>query len=202
LVQICKFCVHFLYRQQTELYLEYSDCSRGSSVTIVTRPQAGRSVFQTPSKARYRVADKSLAHPTSRCILFDSENIPFDASLVIYTNSTNIPTIMIINRIYEHQNLLSLLLVSFLVGLRTYQRPCIFSSQNIIANPSCYLIMLDVLSPGIKQPGRVFVCWCAVPLCCYLQGTYRYLIPQNKSFKPQHVVTRNSSEGNNNTYSR
>ena len=30
---------------------------------------------------------------------------------------------MIINRIYEHQNLLSLQLVSFLVGLRTYQHP-------------------------------------------------------------------------------
>ena len=34
--------------------------------------------------------------------------ISFDASLVIYINSTNIPPIMIINRIYEHQNLLSL----------------------------------------------------------------------------------------------
>jgi hypothetical protein len=32
----------------------------------------------------YRAADKSLARPTSRCILFDSENISFDASLVIY----------------------------------------------------------------------------------------------------------------------
>jgi hypothetical protein len=31
---------------------------------------------------------------------------------------------MIINRIYEHQNLLSLQVVSFLVGLRTYQHPC------------------------------------------------------------------------------
>ena len=31
---------------------------------------------------------------------------------------------MIINRIYETQNLLSLWLVSFLVGLRTYQHPC------------------------------------------------------------------------------
>ena len=31
---------------------------------------------------------------------------------------------MIINRLYETQNLLSLLLVSFLVGLRTYQHPC------------------------------------------------------------------------------
>ena len=57
----------------------------------------------------FRDADKSLARrPTSRCILFDDENISFDASLVIYINSTNIPTVMIINRIYEHQNLLSL----------------------------------------------------------------------------------------------
>jgi len=32
---------------------------------------------------------------------------------------------MIINGIYEHQNLLSLYLVSFLVQLRTYQHPCI-----------------------------------------------------------------------------
>ena len=55
-----------------------------------------------------RGADKSLARPTSRCILFDGENISFDASLVIYINSTNIPPIMIINRIYENKNLLSL----------------------------------------------------------------------------------------------
>ena len=51
----------------------------------------------------YRDADKSLARPTSRFILFDGENISFDASLVIYINSTNIPPIMIINRIYENQ---------------------------------------------------------------------------------------------------
>jgi hypothetical protein len=56
----------------------------------------------------YRGADKSSARPTSRCILFDDENISFDASLVIYINSVNIPQIMIINRIYENQNLLSL----------------------------------------------------------------------------------------------
>jgi hypothetical protein len=56
----------------------------------------------------YRGADKSLARPTSRCVLCDGENILFDASLVIYINSTNIPPIMIINRIYEHKNLLSL----------------------------------------------------------------------------------------------
>ena len=58
----------------------------------------------------YRGADKSLARPTSRCILFDGEDISFDASLVlyIYIYITNIPSIMIINRIYENQNLLSL----------------------------------------------------------------------------------------------
>jgi hypothetical protein len=32
----------------------------------------------------YRGADKSLARPTSPCILFDCENISFDASLVLY----------------------------------------------------------------------------------------------------------------------
>ena len=66
---------------------------------------------QCPLNRRlYRGADKSLARPTSRCILFDGENISFDASLVIYIYiySTNIPPIMIINRIYENQNLLSL----------------------------------------------------------------------------------------------
>jgi hypothetical protein len=59
-------------------------------------------------------ADKPLARPTSQCILFDGENISFCASLVlyiyiyIYIYITDIPPIMIINRIYEHQNLLSL----------------------------------------------------------------------------------------------
>ena len=38
-----------------------------------------------PSK--YRGADKSLAQPTTRCILFDGENISFDASLVIHRMS-------------------------------------------------------------------------------------------------------------------
>jgi hypothetical protein len=56
----------------------------------------------------YKVADKSLARPTSRCILSDGENISFDASTVLYIYSSNIPPIMIINWIYETQNLLSL----------------------------------------------------------------------------------------------
>ena len=60
------------------------------------------------AKNIYRGADKSLARPTSLCILFDGENISFDASLVIYIYITNIPPIMIISRIYDTQNLLSL----------------------------------------------------------------------------------------------
>jgi hypothetical protein len=56
----------------------------------------------------YRDADKSLARPTSQRILFDGENISFDAGLVMYINSTNIPPITIINRIYENQSLLLL----------------------------------------------------------------------------------------------
>ena len=49
----------------------------------------------------YRSADKSLSLPTSPCILFDGENISFDASLVIYINSINFPTITVVNRMYE-----------------------------------------------------------------------------------------------------
>jgi hypothetical protein len=59
-------------------------------------------------KRTYRGVDKSSTQPTSRCIFLDGENISFDSSLVIYTNSNNIPPIMAINRLYENQNLLSL----------------------------------------------------------------------------------------------
>ena len=64
----------------------------------------------------YRGADKSLFRPTSRYILFCGENISFDASLVIYINSTNIPPIMIINRIYETQKKSSIAEACFLPG--------------------------------------------------------------------------------------
>jgi hypothetical protein len=63
-----------------------------------------------PRYTFYQGVDKSLARPTSRVILFDGENISFDASLVIHIHiySNNIPPIMITNRICEHQNFLSL----------------------------------------------------------------------------------------------
>jgi len=38
----------------------------------------------SPIMSLYRGADKSLAQPTPRCILFDGENISFDAGLVVY----------------------------------------------------------------------------------------------------------------------
>ena len=44
---------------------------------------------------------------------------------------------MIINRIYETQNILLLYLVSFLIGLRTYQHPCTDSSADYsLARPT------------------------------------------------------------------
>jgi hypothetical protein len=51
---------------------------------------------QSVHLVNYGGNDKSLARSTSRCILFDGENISFDASLVIrvYINSTNVPTII------------------------------------------------------------------------------------------------------------
>jgi hypothetical protein len=67
-----------------------------------------KEVFTKIWNLLYQGVDKSLARSTSRCILFDGQNISFDASLVLYINSTNIPPIMIINKIYLHQNLLSL----------------------------------------------------------------------------------------------
>jgi hypothetical protein len=88
------------------------------------RHGSSRGLSQPTGGPHTRGADKSFTRRISRCILFDGESICFDGGLVIYINGTNIPPIMIINRIYEHKNLLSLSLVSFLVGLRTYQRPC------------------------------------------------------------------------------
>ena len=60
-------------------------------------------------RRNYRDADKSLARPTSEvfCLIVRI----FCLMLVLlytYIYSTNIPPIMIINRIYETQNLLSL----------------------------------------------------------------------------------------------
>ena len=52
----------------------------------------------------YRRAGRVISVAVS--ILFDGENISFDANFVMYINSTNIPPNIIMNRIYENQNLL------------------------------------------------------------------------------------------------
>jgi len=49
-----------------------------------TLPQDTEEDFKQYTRIIYHGADKSLARPTSRCILFDGYNISFDASLVIY----------------------------------------------------------------------------------------------------------------------
>ena len=57
-----------------------------------------------------------LARPTSRCILFDGENISFDASFFVYINSTNIPPIVTINKIYIYKSKSSVAVACFLPG--------------------------------------------------------------------------------------
>ena len=62
--------------------------------------------------------------------------------MLVYISSINNTPIMIINRIFEHQNLLSLQLVSFLVGLRTYQHPCTRPALNILFFVFCILLCI------------------------------------------------------------
>jgi hypothetical protein len=56
---------------------------------------------------------------------------------------------MIINKIYETQNLLSLYLVSFLVGLRTYQHRC---SSKYVLNVVSLLIMQNICTEKQVDP--------------------------------------------------
>ena len=57
------------------------------------------------------------------CTLCDGENISFDASLVMYTNNTNIPPIMIMNRTYENQNLLYIVARLLFIDRQLLLRP-------------------------------------------------------------------------------
>ena len=75
-------------------YLEFhlqSICVKKRCIIIMHPPLKLQTGFQKLLKREYhktvkvyRGTDKSLARPTYRCILFDGENISFDASLVIY----------------------------------------------------------------------------------------------------------------------
>ena len=55
--------------------------------TTIVYPGSHSFAFGPNGLYIYWGADKFLAWPTSRYILFDGENISFDASLVIYINS-------------------------------------------------------------------------------------------------------------------
>jgi hypothetical protein len=107
-IYVCVFfknCLHTVCHTLT--YFELSGSSSESYSTLV-KPNKDRWIIKHIKIYAYSGADKSLAWPTSRFILFDGWNILFDASLVIYINRTNIPPIMIINMIYETQNRLLL----------------------------------------------------------------------------------------------
>jgi hypothetical protein len=69
----------------------------------------------------------------------------------MYINSNNIPPIMIINSIYEHQNLLSLWLVSVLVGLGTYQHP-----GNVIQQSNVKAVMYSHILEYINCTTLIF----------------------------------------------
>ena len=111
-------------------------------------------------------ADKSLARHTSWCFFLMVRIFLFMLVLLyIYINSTNFPPIMIINRIYETQNLLSLQLVSFLVGLRTYQHLCMTyrGADKALARTTSHVFCLMV---------RIF---CLMPVFLYIY-IYIYIV--------------------------
>ena len=106
---------------------------------------------------------------------FDGENILFDASLVIYINSTNIPPIMIINRIYETQNLLSLWLVSFLVGIRTYQHPCTdMGADKSLARPISRCILFDGENISFDASLVIYINSTNIPPIMIINRIYEY----------------------------
>jgi len=89
-------------------------------------------------------------------ILFDGENNSFEASLVIYINSTSIPPIIIMNRIYENQNLL------YIVPLIRHTTVVCSSNINSIAK-GCFicvninlLITLDDISNFVMSAAILF----------------------------------------------
>ena len=71
-----------------------------------------------------------------KCVLYYCHRVTTQLQLI------NISIIMITNRIREHQNLLSLQLVSFLVGLRTYQNPCITPQPDLLPDVFCLMVRI------------------------------------------------------------
>jgi hypothetical protein len=80
-------------------------------------------------------------------ILFDGENISFDASLVIYINSTSIPPIMIINKMYENQKVLYIvpLIKQIVIVCISSIRPIAIGCF-ICVNVSLVIVLIDINS--------------------------------------------------------
>jgi len=91
----------------------------------------------------------SLAWPAYRYILFHGENILFDANLVIYTNSTNIPSIMIVNTLYESQKA-SVAVACFLPGRAKDLSAPLYNVQ--------YILLLMPVSVWIKYVNFLIYC--------------------------------------------
>jgi archaellum component FlaF (FlaF/FlaG flagellin family) len=101
----------------------------------------------------YTRADNSVNAIIS--ILFDGENISFDASLVMYINSTSFPPIMIINRIFGHQNLLYIVplikhsIVVWISSISPMARGCFIcvniSLVNVLNDMSNFVISRGIL---------------------------------------------------------
>ena len=66
------------------IYCRYEAVIAQLNITFQGDGSRDRFIKCFKPRRKYRGADKSLARPTSRCILFDGENISFDASLVLY----------------------------------------------------------------------------------------------------------------------
>ena len=64
---------------ESQQFFSLNNSQAWFTIIFVSRPSRLTFMWLT-----YRGADKSLARPTSRCILFDAQNISFDTSLVIY----------------------------------------------------------------------------------------------------------------------
>ena len=71
---------------------------------------------------------------------------------------------MIINRIYENQNLLSLQLVSFLVGLRTYQHSCNEHTADTVSK--CNAFRKACFQSHTEHTLHL----CIIPICLIIQS--------------------------------
>ena len=89
--------------------------------------------------------------------LFDGENISFEASLVMYMNSTSIPPTMIMNRMYENQNLLYIIpLIRHIIVVWISSISPMASGCFICVNVILVIILVDMSVFIIMSGGILF----------------------------------------------